>query len=63
MLLLSLFLDLTQASLQDHASHDTLGMALIDAANDAGGKDNIAVVLVRVRGQSAASRSWWPFRR
>ncbi len=39
--------------------------ALIDAANDAGGKDNIAVVLARVPGSPAtASRSWWPpFRR
>jgi protein phosphatase len=37
--------------------------ALIDAANDAGGKDNISVVLARVVGSSAAPRSWWPFRR
>jgi serine/threonine protein phosphatase PrpC len=39
--------------------------ALIDAANDAGGKDNISVVLVRAAGGAAsAPRSWWrPFRR
>ena len=37
--------------------------ALIDAANDAGGKDNISVVLARVRGSAGAARSWWPFRR
>ena len=37
--------------------------ALIDAANDAGGKDNISVVLARVRGSTGAARSWWPFRR
>ena len=37
--------------------------ALIDAANDAGGKDNISVVLARVRGASGSARSWWPFRR
>jgi protein phosphatase len=37
--------------------------ALIDAANDAGGKDNISVVLARVRGQAGPARSWWPFRR
>ena len=37
--------------------------ALIDAANDAGGKDNISVVLARVRGSTGATRSWWPFRR
>jgi protein phosphatase len=36
---------------------------LIDAANDAGGKDNISVVLARVRGSAGPSRSWWPFRR
>lgn len=49
--------------LQAHDSPEAAGVALIDAANDAGGKDNIAVVLVRVRGQSLPSRSWWPFRR
>jgi protein phosphatase len=37
--------------------------ALIDAANEAGGKDNISVVLARVRGSSGSARSWWPFRR
>jgi protein phosphatase len=37
--------------------------ALIDAANDAGGKDNISVVLARVRGSPGSARSWWPFRR
>ncbi len=37
--------------------------ALIEAANDAGGRDNIAVVLVAARGASGAARSWWPFRR
>lgn len=36
---------------------------LIAAANDAGGKDNISVILVRVRGSAGAARSWWPFRR
>ena len=37
--------------------------ALIDAANDAGGKDNISVILARVRGHAGPARSWWPFRR
>lgn len=38
--------------------------ALIDAANDAGGKDNISVILGRATGgTSAPARSWWPFRR
>jgi protein phosphatase len=40
-----------------------LAGALIDAANDAGGKDNISVVLARVQGPGGAARSWWPFRR
>jgi len=38
--------------------------ALINAANEAGGKDNISVVLVRApRSVPGAGRSWWPFRR
>lgn len=37
--------------------------ALIAAANEAGGKDNISVVLARVRGASGSARSWWRFRR
>ena len=37
--------------------------ALVDAANEAGGKDNISVVLARVRGLPGSTRSWWPFRR
>lgn len=46
--------------------HDSLpeaGNALVAAANDAGGKDNIAVVLVRALGTTLPTRSWWPFRR
>ncbi len=40
------------------------GQALIAAANEAGGKDNIAVVLARSTGGGATvSKSWWPFRR
>ena len=43
------------------------GAALVDAANDAGGKDNIAVILARVGGGVATTqpvaRSWWPFKR
>src|SRR5690242_19142601 len=36
--------------------------ALVEAANDAGGKDNISVVLVRASGgASTSSRFWWPF--
>ncbi len=51
-----------------HAHQDNLetaGQSLIEAANEAGGKDNIAVILAKVPGsQAAAQRSWWPpFRR
>ena len=49
--------------LQSCESLPEAASALIDAANDAGGKDNISVVLVRVRGPAGAARSWWPFRR
>ena len=37
--------------------------SLIEAANEAGGKDNISVVLARVRGTTGSARAWWPFRR
>ena len=37
--------------------------ALVAAANDAGGKDNISVILVRAKGSAPAARSWWPFKR
>jgi protein phosphatase len=37
---------------------------LISAANAAGGRDNIAVILVRAQGANEPSpRTWWPFRR
>jgi protein phosphatase len=50
--------------LRAHESLAACTKALIDAANDAGGKDNISVVLVRASGAPTASaRSWWPFRR
>jgi len=39
------------------------GAALIAAANEAGGKDNIAVVLARVGTMAEPARSWWRFRR
>ena len=36
--------------------------ALINAANDSGGRDNIALILARAEGRvKAESRSWWPF--
>ena len=50
--------------LQAHDSLDQTARTLIDGANDAGGKDNISVILVRASGgASPSSRSWWPFRR
>ena len=49
------------------SAHDSLpemGAALVAAANEAGGRDNIAVVLVRAQGVAdPAPRSWWPFKR
>lgn len=40
------------------------GQALVAAANAAGGRDNISVVLVRAKGGAAhTGRAWWPFRR
>ena len=48
-------------------THDALaakGRALVDAANEAGGRDNIAVVLAKAHGvPTAAKRSGWLFKR
>jgi protein phosphatase len=51
--------------LQQHESLDQCTRALIEAANDAGGRDNISVILGRATGNAGlqASRSWWPFKR
>jgi PPM family protein phosphatase len=51
--------------LQGYDSLQAIGTALVAAANEAGGKDNIAVVLARAPGSPAATtKSWWaPFRR
>jgi protein phosphatase len=49
--------------LQANDSLEEAGSALVDAANDAGGKDNISVILARVRGANGPARSWWPFKR
>ena len=50
--------------LQSHESLAAAGGALIAAANEAGGKDNIALILVRVAGgPSGAMRPWWKFGR
>ncbi len=49
--------------LREHDSLPEAAQALIDAANDAGGRDNISVILVRALGAPQVSRAWWPFRR
>jgi protein phosphatase len=49
--------------LQSGETLETCARGLIDAANEAGGKDNIAVILARVHGSTEAPRSWWPFKR
>ena len=50
--------------LQMHDGLASAGQALVAAANDAGGKDNIALVLVRVAGSAAATtKPWWRFKR
>ena len=36
--------------------------ALVDGANEAGGRDNISVILARAKA-GANARSWWPFKR
>lgn len=51
-----------QQLLQAHDSLADGASALVAAANDAGGKDNISVILARVHGGGSA-KSWWPFRR
>ncbi len=50
--------------LRRHRTLAEAGSSLIDAANEAGGKDNIAVILARALGEEAGpARSWWPFGR
>jgi len=50
--------------LQRHPSLPEAAQALIDAANDMGGRDNIALVLARAEGRAKpAGKAWWPFGR
>lgn len=50
--------------LRSQESLEAIATTLIAAANAAGGRDNIAVILVRAKGGAGQSgRSWWPFRR
>ncbi len=47
-----------------HTSLPEMGAALIAAACEAGGRDNIAVILIRAQGAAQPqARSWWPFKR
>lgn len=53
-----------QANESPSAALDSLGQSLIQAANDAGGRDNIAVSLVQViAAPDASGRGWWLLRR
>lgn len=48
----------------NHPSLSEAARALIDAANDMGGRDNIAIVLARAGGRAKSEgRAWWPFGR
>jgi serine/threonine protein phosphatase PrpC len=50
--------------LLNHPSLSEAAQALIDGANDMGGRDNIALVLVRAEGRvKPEGRAWWPFGR
>jgi serine/threonine protein phosphatase PrpC len=51
------------AVLAAHESLKAAAQALIQAANKAGGRDNISVILVRSEGATQAARAWWPFKR
>ena len=52
------------ALLQAQPSLPAAGTALIEAANDAGGRDNISLILARAGANApAATRPWWRFRR
>ncbi len=56
---------IAQTLLAQQDNLESAGRSLVEGANEAGGKDNIAVVLARVPGTIAApQRTWWPpFRR
>ncbi len=52
---------IAQTLLAQQDNLESAGRSLVEGANEAGGKDNIAVVLARVPGTSAApQRTWWP---
>lgn len=41
------------------ANLELCAMQLIQMANDNGGRDNVSVILVRVKGEYPAARGWW----
>ncbi|MBP6902665.1 MAG: Stp1/IreP family PP2C-type Ser/Thr phosphatase [Burkholderiaceae bacterium] len=50
--------------LQTHEALPAAGKALIEAANEAGGKDNIALILAKVAvAPTVSGRPWWKFGR
>ncbi len=50
--------------IQGQPSLEAAAQALIDAANQAGGRDNISVILARSDGEPLpGGRTWWPFKR
>lgn len=52
------------ALLRQHVDLEAAGSALIAAANQAGGRDNISLILVRALGApTSTAKSWWPFKR
>ncbi|MDY0744503.1 Stp1/IreP family PP2C-type Ser/Thr phosphatase [Paucibacter sp. R3-3] len=54
--------DAMRQLLLNNPSLPEAAQALIDNANEMGGRDNIALVLARAEGRvKAESRSWWPF--
>ena len=57
--------EVIQQLLNVSESLEALATTLVSSANEAGGRDNISVILVRVGGDggSVSPRSWWPFRR
>ena len=42
------------------ANLELCAMQLIQMANDNGGRDNVSVILVKVKGEYPAARGWWP---
>ena len=57
--------DISLAGLLDgHPALAEAAASLIDAANDNGGRDNIALILARAEvRQRPEGRGWWPFGR